>query len=363
MRKTPVSLVAQPSALASSALALCVCFGVLVGCTDEAVAPPTAESTASLEPSLNAGATAKALSVSKQTFWWSSKPIDLDKPADNLKAWIKTRGDLNGQDVVFWWAGTLYGYVTSNDPTKPGAINNGPYPTYGAAPAFLTFEGYNIGRFVPAPDGDGYLFLSREAVFYKDPATNTIVDCWKNPYTNTNVSVVHVWNDPVNSTYKASTYKPMAVTEQDGDVMWPVEVPLVYPSALGKDPKYAAYSQNDAYQAIEMFQFFTKRHHLENQWLSSVPVTISWVRQGPWLPWMQMGAAPGSVLYHVRGKKLVGGYNELPEFVRTYVEAHHPEYKTAPTLADYSPTRRNVTSWTYMKQLIDSGQYTPSCTP
>jgi hypothetical protein len=48
-------------------------------------------------------------------------------------------------------------------------------------------------------------------------------------------------------------------------------------------------------------------------------------------------------VYHCRGRKLMGGYAELPQHLQAYVDANHPEYRTAPT----EITGPNETSWTY----------------
>ncbi|MGH2813377.1 MAG: DUF1838 family protein, partial [Actinomycetota bacterium] len=59
----------------------------------------------------------------------------------------------------------------------------------------------------------------------------------------------------------------------------------------------------------------------------------------------------GQVVYHCRGAKL-GGYDELPEWIRTRVEARGRHFKEAPT----EFTQPNETSWTYFRKFAERGE-------
>jgi hypothetical protein len=72
---------------------------------------------------------------------------------------------------------------------------------------------------------------------------------------------------------------------------------------------------------------------------------------------MQMGQAPGNLLYQARGFKLRRGYADLPADLRAFVEASYPEFQHAPT----SFTPPNQTSWTDFRDLFESGAYSPAC--
>lgn len=274
-------------------------------------------------------------------------PLDLDKLEDNLEAFVKTRGALDEtQDVIFYWTGAIYAFVAADPNAMPTGLSFG-------AP-ILGFEGYNVARFVKK--GDGYRMLSREASFYEDVKTGAILDCWANPLKDPNhpakVSVVHVFNDPVNFDLQGLT----AHTDLGGSIVFQSDVLLTYPSILPV-AIYSRYSAGNTYQSNELFNFYVARADLEDPALPSAPVEISWTRFGQYLPWMQMGQAPGQLIYQTRGKKLLGGYDDLPQKIRGYVEVHAPEYKAAP-MTDASP---NATSWSYFKQLYDSGKYTDTC--
>ena len=46
--------------------------------------------------------------------------------------------------------------------------------------------------------GRGFRSVSREIQMYLDPTTNEVIDTWKNPWTEKDIEVLHVANDPVN---------------------------------------------------------------------------------------------------------------------------------------------------------------------
>jgi hypothetical protein len=74
---------------------------------------------------------------------------------------------------------------------------------------------------------------------------------------------------------------------------------------------------------------------------------VGWTRISDFLPWMRMGDRPGHLVYHCRGYKMKGGFEQLPEGIREYTRKHRPEFAHAPE-AFTSP---NMTSWRYFKQL------------
>ena len=253
--------------------------------------------------------------------------MDLTQPEANLRAFMKTRASLDGADTFTWFAGTVTAWL----------------PGEQAVPLF-GMEGYNVAR-AREVEG-GFDLLSREAVFYLDPATREIIDTWHNPFTNDDVEVLHIWNDPVNLPMRLDGprgpfYAP--VTEIGDELFFNVDVFLAYPSPLPR-ADWPEESQSDLYQAAELFQFFTKKAAISST-DPAAPCLVSWTRLGPWLPWMKMGDRPGQLVYHCRGAKL-GSFDELPARIKQRVEADGPQYRTAP--AEF--TQPNETSWTYYKR-------------
>ena len=256
--------------------------------------------------------------------------LDLRSPADNMAAFIKARASLDGTDVVTWFTGNIHAWV-------PGGAFR---------PFLLGFEGYNVARAVKV-DG-GYDLLTREAVFYTDPRTGEVLRHWHNPFTDADVDVVHIWNDPVNQRFRLEGPRGpwmLPVTGIGDEVYFNVDVLLAYPSPLPR-AEYPEESQDDLYQAAELFQFFCSRAELVDPARASARCQVSWTRLAPWLPWMHMSDRPGQLLYHGRGRKL-SGYEELPEWIKVEVDAHDPAFARAPS----EFTEPNETSWTYYKRV------------
>ena len=255
--------------------------------------------------------------------------LDLSNPADNLRALMKARASLDGADSVTWFAGDVHAWEPGGNHTH-----------------LLGIEGYNVSRAVEVEGG--YDLLTREAVFYLDARSRRIIDRFDNPLSGEQVDVLHIWNDPVNMRFREQMpWGPFRVPafEAGDDVLFKTDVFLAYPSPLPRE-QFPDNSQDDLYQAVEMFGFACKRSELEDA-SPSAPTRVSWTRIAPWLPWMRLGDKVGQLVYHCEGVKLVGGFADLAEQVRERVEAEKPEFKSAPT----SWSEPNETSWTYFRKL------------
>jgi hypothetical protein len=69
-----------------------------------------------------------------------------------------------------------------------------------------------------------------------------------------------------------------------------------------------------------------------------------------WLPFMEMGDRPGSMVFHSHAYKLLGGAAELPADILAYTEKNHPKSLESPKtwvgLSDnrsqYSETKKEI---------------------
>lgn len=251
---------------------------------------------------------------------------DLRTPEGGLAGLLKARASLDGKDSVTWFTGTTWAWL-------PGEQQR---------PVFA-FEGYNVARAVPA--GGGFDLLTREAVFYLDLATHAPLDRWSNPFTGTDVEVVHIWNDPVNQRLRPDGPRGpfrLPITDCGEEAVLTLDIFLTYPSPLPRT-EFPKNSQSDLYQAAELFQFFCLRADLEDDAMVDAPSRVSWTRIAPWLPWMEMADTPGMLVYHGQGYKLSNGFDGLPSWIRDRVERDGPQFATAPR----EFTEPNETSWTY----------------
>lgn len=259
-----------------------------------------------------------------------SKILDLNKPEDNLEAFMKMRASLkDGEETTYYWTGTVYSYIAGER----------------SMPMF-NLEACNIGKTIKI-DG-GYQFVTRETAVYRDLNTNKILSKWYNPWIKDSVDVVTCWNDPVNQQYmlkgKYGDWGVPFTKMGNGRVVMYSDIFLLYPSPL-KKAEFPENSRSDNYQAAELFQFFLDEKEI-NKNANSVYSEVGWTRFSDYLPWLRMGDKPGNLVYQCRGYKLVDG-KTLPADFQAFIQANKPEFLHAPE----KYTTPNMTSWKYFKQL------------
>jgi hypothetical protein len=271
--------------------------------------------------------------VSKST----APALNLDKPADNLAAFVKMRASLDTNEItLYYWTGTVYSYV----------------PGERAQPLF-GLEAMNIARIRKV--GEDYQMLTREAAIYRDLKTGKILEKWFNPFIKDTVEVIHVWNDPVNQSYALKSrfgdWNVPYKDQGDGRVCLYSDIFLLYPSPLSPS-KYPENSRSEQYQAAELFQFFIDKNTLLDPSTKNVYSEVGWTRISDFLPWMRMGSKPGNLVYQCRGHKTKGGFETLPKEFSNYILAQHPEFAAPPKTFE----RPNMTSWQYFKKLMEGGK-------
>jgi len=280
---------------------------------------------------------ASAASVAAKT---GVPEIDLGKPEGVLMASRKIQCSLqDGEAVTYYWHGNMFSRVQGERDRL-----------------LFKVEGMNIRRCTTVADpekGEGFKLVSREILLYLDPVTGEVVRTWKNPWTGEEVEVLHIANDPVNSTWWriGRDGKPLSwAGSAEGNRWWQtVTVPLFYTNPLAGDyQKYVG----GFYHATEMFNFMGDLDDLLDPTRPSANVRVGWVRIADWLPWMQMSGREGEVYYHTAGVKLAS-WDELPDVMKREIDASYPEYRDAPPGDDPRP---NETSWTYFKKKVQPAQ-------
>jgi hypothetical protein len=267
--------------------------------------------------------------------------LDPKDPNDAIRIDQKLNCSLKqGEVIVYWWKGGAFSRV-------PGERDR----------HLFNVEGMNIRHcknFQDEKRGYGFRSVSREILLYKDPQTNQTLTTWKNPWTDKDVDVIHVANDPVNMR------RPMYAFSEDGkphaaefttvgNRVWSGgEAPLFYKNPLAGD--YQEYVGND-YHAMEALNSYAYVDDLMDGSKAKLEkYSLSWARFSEWLPWMQMGSRTGMMIFTTVGGR-VNSFADLPEAFRKEIEANYPAYKEPPPLDDSRP---NETSWTYMKKQIDA---------
>lgn len=264
--------------------------------------------------------------------------LDLETPEGSLEAMRKIQcSTKDGKVSVYSWRGNAFSRV-------PGERDR----------LLFRVEGMNIrqcGPLLDDPDAPGFRQVTREILLYLDPKTGEVLRNWENPWTGKTVEVIHVSNDPVNQTYRAEGRggRPFVLPFQiEGKQWWLTStVPLFYTNPLGGE--YQDYV-GGTYHATEMFNFFGDVDRLTSKRVDSVPAQVGWVRLAQWLPWMEMGDRAGLMYIHSAGRKL-NSFDDLPEVMKQEIERNYPDYRTPPPLDD---ERRNETSWTFFKKVLDA---------
>ena len=266
--------------------------------------------------------------------------LDIHTPEGAIAAFRKVQcSSEDRRPTVYYWTGDTYSRV----PGEPDRL-------------LFRFEGMNVRQCVAVTDpvrGTGFRQVSREIMFYLDPATGQILDEWKNPWTGETVKVLHIANDPVN--FRAPIFpvtadgKPYrSDIKVMGDHWWgTTTVPLFYRNPLAGD--YQDYV-GGTYHATEMFNFFGRMSDLADPKKHSAEVNVAWARISDWLPWTKMRGRAGTMYFNGAGRKL-DGYADLPASMRAAIEARAPIYREPPPVDDQRP---NETSWTYFKKQMEA---------
>jgi len=202
--------------------------------------------------------------------------------------------------------------------------------------------------------GKGFKSVSREIMMYMDPETNEILDKWMNPWLGKEVNVLHVANDPVNmrgTLYEKNDegeYARTTTIRDLGDIVASgSEIPLFYANPLnGEFQGYVG----GAYHAMEIFNTFWDKDEMMDPNVKTLSQsTLSWSRVAQWLPWMEMGAKPGLMIFNTTGFSTFDRSRVYPILEKAVAE-RFPTYLTPPPIDDNRP---NETSWTVFKKHME----------
>jgi hypothetical protein len=268
--------------------------------------------------------------------------LDPDDPDDVIRMSLKTSCSLNDLEAaVYWWEGRMYSRV-------PGEKDR----------LLFNVTGMNTRHCVTMTDevrGLGYRSRSRELMLYLDPETDEVLRTWTNPWTGTEVEVIHVANDPPGfgrAVWARDENGEPARTNpyifKDGVALsGGGAARLFYENPLGGD--YQPYV-GGWYHAMEFLTGSMPVDDLLDADASNVSDRIiSWGRVSKFLPWMEMGDRPGVMIFHTAGLRLEN-WDQLPEVLKKEIRENYPIYTDPPPI-DYDKPRE--TTWTVVKKVID----------
>ncbi|GAA3092906.1 MULTISPECIES: DUF1838 family protein [Nonomuraea] len=246
----------------------------------------------------------------------------------NARLSLQTYGRPDGADMVFRISGSVYADVPGNalDP----ALRHGQ--------KLFGIEGYNIRRLYREPGTTRLHQLSREIVFYTDPADPTrILREWTNPVDGKTYPVVPINNDTVNfGPFDVTpSYAGPPVRRLHDETTWTSDIPVRTDFGATLGERFGL--TGGVYTAQEMFDFFVDEREVAARTRpgrvpsGAMETKISWARTSPWAPFMCLAESEvrGGLTYHARSWSL-DSYGEVEPWLRAEVEARHPLYRSAP---------------------------------
>lgn len=266
--------------------------------------------------------------------------LNLDDPADNCIALLKLQADIAGNETIGVFPGEAWAWVPGEGNTK----------------LFKTI-GIGVSRVEWVDAEKSWRFYHREALLYLDPQSGEVLESWYNPWTKRRVEVIHILNDHVNRYYQVEGGRfpfPWAHEINGDDLVFRISVFRFEKSVMPRS-EYPLHSQNDNYQTTELWGMIGSLAEVQDPKVTAAACVTSWSRISGWLPFMEMGNAPGQIVYHSHSHKLRRGMKDIngvmPANVRTWLERNHPKYFNAPTV--WNSPAEGIGIWKYSKALID----------
>lgn len=202
-----------------------------------------------------------------------------------LKAWLRVQASLDEQDSPWWYMGRIYAQVGEQRPNH-----------------ILNLEGTEI--YWPRSLGNGeYSISSRTLTFFKDPATDEMLDEFTNPYTGETLEVsANILGGPDGARYTnegmifAKHIDPASELRR-WNWNWTASGPHVW--------LMASRGMTHAPQPwLEAMTMFCRSEDFANSDIRSLRSSFSSTYFSPWLPWMGMQGQPGHLIWHSSGCKL-----------------------------------------------------------
>lgn len=257
--------------------------------------------------------------------------LDLDRPLDNLTAWMKMRGSLEGQDVYFWFTGGI-DVAIPGEPIRP----------------FVTVETLILRRTqrIGSAGGEPVFHVTDwEASFYRHPGTGAVLDEVLNPVTGRMVRPLHYREGPVTFEYSAARQPRLVGLETPfaeknepfrqpwrvaGDTLWMTKAFYISGRPQWLDIK--EFPEETPATPLTVSSIAVMESSLSevlDPLVSSTHTSYSYQATSDWLPWMLLGQRPGYLVWHENGKKLFS-LNELPADSLATIQRLHPVWFKRP---------------------------------
>ncbi len=241
-----------------------------------------------------------------------ANPFDWNDPQDNLTAFVKVMGDLNGSPR-FWSAqGTIYARR----------------PDHMTIP-LLKVEGLRYSKFDKTDAG--YRMWTRDWALFRDLKTGDVIDEFDNPFTGQTNQVKHILTRAFSWEMTPDRGQQMPSYTGEG---WLIGKPLKMPWVEEGDHVAVTLELLVKYGSgivgSELEHFLMSGQELYDPKLTSVKTAKqAWVGNSPWLRWMDMGDIPGGTQWHSTGLKH-SSIDTLRQPFRDAINARWPGSLEAP---------------------------------
>lgn len=253
--------------------------------------------------------------------------LDLERPEDNLTAWMKIRASAETQDVYLWFTGTL-DLAVPGEPIRPIV----------AVDTILLRRVQRLGE-------HRYHATDWEASVYRDPQSGEVVDEIENPSTKQRVRPLHYREGPVTFEYVADRQPrlvglPTPFEEKNepfrqpwrivGDDIWMTKELYIYGRKQWLDP--AEFPEETPATPLNVSSIATMKSRwpeVRDPGKAAVATDYFYQATSDFLPWMKMGRKPGFVVWHEAGKKLFS-LDEAPPATLAAVAKIHPVWLERP---------------------------------
>lgn len=253
------------------------------------------------------------------------KPFDPTDPEENVYAYAKMHGNLDGRVDYFLSVGFILGFM-------PGQL-----------PAVLTgFQNIKANRIEPLESG-GYVQNYSSFYIFTEPREPKLLEEWDNPYTGKVNRPFHYRSGP-SKTYITRTGLKGTASGPDGpgrpnpllfpwlqmgeQIILQSNSAFWFPSDLSPE-EWPLESPGERMISGHIANRIGSLADLENRAQTSMHTLDFSNAQTNWLPWMLMGRLPGHIAYNVVGQNF-SRLEDVPDTTIAMVNQVHPTFFDAP---------------------------------
>ncbi|MFK7958304.1 MAG: DUF1838 family protein [Lysobacterales bacterium] len=207
------------------------------------------------------------------------------------------------------------------------------YLNDGNVKPFMTLWNYTVTKWAPVSDTQ-FSMSHYESGIYTQFNSEKVLKVWENPVTGEQREVWPFLSGPITGvlgpdgleTGAEATVKPkgMGIHIIGDQVYLPSQSSFNFPNPFSSE----TWPKESAGPTYFWDSFSTKSalySHVADPKMTSVPSSHQFQNLVSWHPWLGLGGVEGRTFGQAYGNKLMGGFNDLPEFLKVAVKKQTPE--------------------------------------